>query len=115
MPGYRTPKEIFETKSPSTGGVDASAKTIMAQEEPERRCFCDTGLILYSWYNPDTRVMATNKMMGDSLNLIPFLSKPLGPPTKAVARDRCDWLCAKGRYLCRCFLHKRRGCSQASI
>jgi hypothetical protein len=78
--GYRTPKEIFATKGPSTGGVDASAKTIMAQEEPERRCFCDTDLIPYSWYKPDTRVMATNGVVGDSLNSTPFLSKPLGPP-----------------------------------
>jgi hypothetical protein len=46
--GYRTPKEIFETKGPSTGGIDASTKTIMAQEEPERRCFCDTDLIPHS-------------------------------------------------------------------
>jgi putative transposase len=78
--GYRTPKEIFETKGPSTDGADASEKTIMAQEEPERRCFCDTDLILYSWCKPDTRVMATNEIVGNSLNLTPFLSKLLGPP-----------------------------------
>ncbi|GEM_PF-2478303 len=84
--GYRTPKEIFETKGPSTGGVDTNMKTIMAQEEPKRRCLCDTDLIPYSWHKPDTRVMATNEMVGDSLNSTPLLSKPLGPPQVGLLR-----------------------------
>ena len=50
--GYRTPQEIFEARALSVGEVDEIEETIMAQEEPERRCTQDTEVILYLWSEP---------------------------------------------------------------
>lgn len=77
---YQTPQEVFESRGPSAGEVDDTEKVVVAQQEPERRCFQDADVILYLWPDSDQRVMATSGMAGDSLNITPSLSKSLGPP-----------------------------------
>jgi putative transposase len=78
--GYRTPRDVFETKSPSAGVTDDIEETIAAQQEMERRCFQDTDMISCPWPKPDLWVMATSDITGDSLNLTLSLSKSPGPP-----------------------------------
>ena len=78
--GYRTPREVFESRGLPAGEADDTAETISAQQEPERRCFRDADLISYPWPKPYSRVMATSNMAGDSLNLTTSLSKSVGPP-----------------------------------
>jgi len=78
--GYRTPREIFETGASSMGVVNEIEETITAQEEPERRCTQDTEVISCLWSEPNSEAMTISNMAGDSLNLTPSLSKPLGPP-----------------------------------
>ena len=78
--GYRTPREVFESRGPLAGETDHTGKTIAAQQEPERRCFPDADVISYPWPYPDLRVMAPSGMAGDSPNVVPSLSKLLGPP-----------------------------------
>ena len=78
--GYRTPREVFETRDPSAGVADNTEETIAAQQEPERRCTQDADVIPYPWPKPDQQVMVTSDKEGDSLNLTPSLSRLLGPP-----------------------------------
>jgi len=55
--GYRTPGEVFETRGPSAGMADDAEETIMAQQEPERRCTENKDVISYSWPKPGPQVV----------------------------------------------------------
>ena len=78
--GYRTPWDVFESRRPSAGEAEDTEEVVVAQQEPERRCFRNADVISYPWPDPDPRVMATSGTAGDSLNPAPSLSKLLGPP-----------------------------------
>jgi len=78
--GYRTPGEVFETRDPSVGVADSAEETIMAHQEPERRCLQDAIVVSYALPRLDPQVLAISGIAGDSLNPPPSLSKSLGPP-----------------------------------
>ena len=77
--GYRTPREVFESRETLAGEAEHTEGTIVAWQEPERRCFRNADVISYLWSDPSPRVMATSGMAGDSLYPALYLSKLLGP------------------------------------
>jgi len=75
--GYRTPREVFETKSSLARAVGDAKETITAPQELERGCPEDQELVSFPWLEPDPRVMVTKNTAGDSLSLAPSLSRLL--------------------------------------
>ena len=83
--GYRTPREVFESRETLAGEAEHTEETIVARQEPGRRCFRNADVIPYLWPDPNPRVIATSDMAGDSLNPALYLSKLLGPPHRSIS------------------------------
>ena len=55
-------REVFEGRETLAGEAEHTEETIVAWQEPERRCFRNADVILYLWSDPSPRVMATNAL-----------------------------------------------------